>query len=809
MKSAEPSQELLRRALDIFDRVRSEPPEVRERLLDDDSMSDELRVYVRDLLAHDSPTEQFLGMSVASAAARIAAPLADALAPRTIGRYRVERELGRGGFGRVYLAEQDRPRRLVAVKVLRAGSSALDARRLLFEAEALARLDHPAIARVHECGAVADDDPRPYIAMEYVDGVSLDRHAAGLPRRERLLLLEHVCDGLEHAHRRGVLHRDLAAKNILVDRAGRPRIIDFGLASTAARDHASLTMTIAGTLLGTLRSMSPEQLSGNPNAIDTRSDLFSLGTIVFETITGQHPYLDEPMEVGPALRAMLEAPARRPSQLDRSLAGDAEAVLLKCVERDPLRRYQSAAELAADLSALRRGRPVAARSYTVAERLFAWSRRHRRAATSAAILAVAAIAAGAGIVNALRREAQANDAAVNALDAVVTHVIAPLAPRVGTVEDRERLLASIEPDVRRLADRSPIDPRVARITGAYFAARGDALVDRLDYPAALPEFTRAVDAYRRAMALGDDSIDTAHAASIVLVKRGDAVSRTDGDGTADFELALAVDQRLADAHPRDLRVLSNLFWSHWRLSRSTLDRRGSEHVDPAARIAASMMAVDRTAWRSLEATATVLTRRGIELIVAGDDDAGLAALGHAHDAALSLVAQDPRSQVFLKIMVRSGVTLASAAIAAGRSDLAESPLRAAVEASPRLGIAQADVENRHLYLEAMHEPLAALALRRGDALEALHHTDVLIASCRNDREIDHLGCELAIFKMRTWRTRIAALRALGRDDDAARAAAEMRSDARLAAAAPHSSDAARAWFEAAGGPDPLSPRSPD
>ncbi|MFO0826588.1 MAG: serine/threonine-protein kinase [Phycisphaerales bacterium] len=798
MRPSRAAPEVFRQALDVFDRVRRHPPDERNRLLDeDDSLSDELRACVRDLLAHDSPTNQFLGMSVASAAARLAAPLADSLAPQQIGRYRVVRELGHGGFGRVYLAEQEHPKRRVAVKVLRAGCSSTDARRLLFEAEALARLDHPAIARVYECGAVTEGDTRPFIAMEFVDGVSLDRHAASLDRRARCALLEQVCEGLEHAHRRGVLHRDLAAKNILVDANARPRIIDFGLASTATRDHVSQSMTVAGTLLGTLRCMSPEQLSGNPNAIDTRSDLFSLGVIVFETIAGRHPFLDEPMDVAAAMRAMLEATARRPSSIDRSLGGDAEAVLLKCVERDPHRRYQSAAELAADLAALRLGRPVAARSYTEIERAMAWALRHKRTVLVASAVAVVTFVAALSVALSLRREAQANDAAVNALDAVITHVIAPLAPRVGTLEDRERLLASIEPDVEHLAARAPIDARVARITGAFHAARGDALVDRLDYPAALPEYARAVEAYERAVALGDDSIDTAHAASIILVKRGDAIWHTNGDGAKDYERALALDRDLAARHPTDLRVLSNLFWSHWRLARATLDARGAEHVEPAVEVAAAMREVDPTAWRTLEATATVLTRRGIELAARGEQDAALSVLAEAVRAARRLVEHDAASLVFLKLLVRADVSYASCALDAGRSDDASAALAEASAAVQRLGIDERDVENRHLYIEAIHAPLGDLALRRGDVDEALRHADQVIDGFHGDHAIDHTGFELGAGKIRAWQVKIAALRALGRLDEADEAESALRADAELAANAPYASDVARRWFRAA------------
>lgn len=772
MNRAAPSPEVLRRAFEVFDRMRVEPAGQRDRLLDsDETLSDEVRSAVRELLAHDSPTGEFLGVSVGAASAQLLEPLAEALTPTSIGRYRVVRELGRGGFGRVYLAEQDRPRRPVAVKVLRAGSSVLEARRLLFEAEALARLDHPAIARVYECGSVSPEDPSPFIAMEYVEGVTLDRRARELAFAERCELLARVCDGIDHAHRRGVLHRDLAPKNILVDAAAGPRIIDFGLASMARSDHATQAMTLAGTVLGTLRFMSPEQLSGQSRSMDTRSDVFSLGVIVFETLTGVHPFLSGEEEIAPALRAMLEAPVRRSTLA--AFRGDAEAVLIKCVERDPGRRYASAADLARDLRALAAGRAVAARSYTMLQRLSALAVRRKKSVLAAGAIAALLVTAGTGSVLSLRRAAIAHDAAMNALDAVVTHVIAPLAPRVGTLEDRERLLESIGPDVDRISWRAEEDARAARIVGAYFAARGDVQLDRLQYRAALPHYERAVAFYETAMRLGDGAIDTAHAASMVIVKLGDTRSRVGGDWRAMHVRALEIDAQLAARHPRDVRLLSNLFWSHWRLAGSTLDQPSGDHVERAAQVAEAMMRVDATNWRTLEARARVLTRRGVEAVIAGRGADALADLEGATAAARTLLATDPGNIVFLKTFIKASVAYAGAALDARQDRIAEASLSEAQAAIAALQPATLDSDDRNKYVESVHEPLARLALQRGAWANALHHAEHVIAALREQHPIDHIGSQLAVVQLRALAARATALRAAGRLEDAARAQAQI------------------------------------
>lgn len=798
MRPPQPTPDVLRRAFEIFDRVRAEPAAARDALIESDaSLSDEVRSAVRDLLAHDSPTGEFLGMSLASASADLATPLADSLVPHHIGRYRVIREIGRGGFGRVYLAEQESPRRMVAVKVLRAGSSATDARRMLFEAEALARLDHPAIARVYECGTVSTEDARPFIAMEYVEGVSIDRFAAALGFADRCAILEAVCDGIEHAHRRGVLHRDLATKNILVDATGRPRVIDFGLASTSVRDHTNHELTIAGTVLGTLRFMSPEQLSGRTSSIDTRTDVFALGVIAFELLTGEHPYITGTPEIGPTLRAMLESPVRRSAAIDRILRGDTGEVLRRCVERDPARRYQSAAALAADLRALRLRLPVAARSYGPVERFTSLVKRHKRASVLVAGIGLLVLTLGVNAALSARREANAHDAAVNVLDALLTHVVAPLSPRVGTVDDRERLLLTIEADVRRMAERAPTDPRVARIAGAYFGARGDLFLDQLDYPSAAQEYSQASASYERAIRLGDDSIETAHAASLVLVKSGDAWSRTGGPATAAYRRALEIDQRLADAHPRDLRVLSNLFWSHWRHAETLLCKPHGSHSAEAARVADAMVRINATDWRTLECAARVETRRGIEAAISGDNTAAFEHLSRAHGASASLIANEPDALAFLKIHIEATVALANTALDLGRSDTAGPLLEQATAAVDRISAASLDDDNRAIYILSVHGPLARLALARGDHPAAVAHADKALEGLRADLLPEHSGVATYIDATRAMRSRVEGLRGLERHAEAEAAMEMLRRVANAAASSRSASPEATRWFAAA------------
>lgn len=293
-----------------------------------------------------------------------AAPSEPKLLPTSIGPYLVHRRLGEGGMGIVYEAEQQSPRRLVAIKVVRGGANIDDYRLRLFqrEAQTLARLKHPSIAAVYEGGRTADGEH--FFAMELVSGVPLNRYVEtnSIPLRERLRLFQAICHAIQYAHQRGVIHRDLKPSNILVDVDGRPKILDFGLARITDPDNTLTTATHeVGRVMGTLPYMSPEEVRGDINAIDVRSDLYSLGVILFEIMTGELPYTVRRNALPEAIRTICEQEPRRASTIDKSLRGDLDMILARALEKDPNRRYQSAEALADDIERYLTDMPVLAR----------------------------------------------------------------------------------------------------------------------------------------------------------------------------------------------------------------------------------------------------------------------------------------------------------------------------------------------------------------------------------------------------------------------------------------------------------------
>ncbi len=335
-----------------------------------------------------------------------------------LARYRIRRCIGEGGMGRVFEAEQVSPRRTVALKVLQSGiSTARMLRRFEFEAEVLARLDHPGIARIFEAGTYASPSgEQPFFAMELVLGRPLLEFVRETrpSMSERLELVARICDAVHHAHQKGVVHRDLKPANILVTDQGEPKVLDFGVASSIDPELQRSTMhTDAGALVGTLPYMAPEQLAGETGIIDVRADVYALGVILYETASGELPYPVRGRAVAEALRVLDRETPRALGELRRELKGDVETIAAKALARERERRYASASELAADLRRHLRREPIAARPLSALEQMRNFALRHRAlVAASGVVLAVLVLGAAATTwqaFRAVRAEGQAKE----------------------------------------------------------------------------------------------------------------------------------------------------------------------------------------------------------------------------------------------------------------------------------------------------------------------------------------------------------------------------------------------------------------
>ena len=323
-------------------------------------------------------------------------PAASALSAsvRYFGNYELLDEVARGGMGVVYRARQASLNRTVALKMILAGqfASAADVQRFRTEAEAAANLQHPNIVTIHEVG---EHEGRHYFSMDYVEGKNLGarlKEQGPLTATRAAELAKTLAEAVHYAHQRGTLHRDLKPQNILMDPEGRPRITDFGLAK---RLQAADTLTATGAVMGSPSYMSPEQAQGRNDLVGPASDVYSLGAVLYEMLTGRPPFLgDSPMAT--MHKVMNDEPPRLRSG-DSTTPTDLETICLKCLEKDPSRRYPTARALAEDLARFLAGDPVQARPASRLRRAVAWSRRHRSvttAVTAAVLLALVGLAYG-------------------------------------------------------------------------------------------------------------------------------------------------------------------------------------------------------------------------------------------------------------------------------------------------------------------------------------------------------------------------------------------------------------------------------
>jgi len=302
--------------------------------------------------------------------------------PREIGGYEIVSLLGQGGMGRVFEALQKSPRRTVALKVI-SSPLATDAllKRFEYESYLLGLLQHPGIARIYEAStAETPEGRRPFFAMEMVPGKPLTEYCddAGLNQRDRLELFAKICEAIHHAHQKGIVHRDLKPGNILVDAEGQPKILDFGVARATDTDlQQTVQQTSPGQVVGTLAYMSPEQASGDSNSIDTRSDIYSLGVLLYEILAGKRPLDVETDSLYEVLRRIREQEPPRLSTIHRSLRGDVETIVGKALEKEKERRYASATDLSADIRRYLNDEPISAHAPSAVYQLRKLARRNK------------------------------------------------------------------------------------------------------------------------------------------------------------------------------------------------------------------------------------------------------------------------------------------------------------------------------------------------------------------------------------------------------------------------------------------------
>jgi serine/threonine-protein kinase len=368
---------------------------------------------------------------------------------RYFGDYELLEEIARGGMGVVYKAKQVSLNRVVALKMILAGELATEAdvARFRTEAEAAGKLDHPHIVPIHEIG---QHEGQHYFTMKLIDGASLAAQRT-MARKTAARLVAIIARAVHHAHQRGILHRDLKPGNILIDRQGEPHVTDFGLARRVDGDSG---LTRSGAIVGTPSFMAPEQ-ARSEKVLTTGVDVYSLGAILYELLTGRPPFRAEtPLDT---VLQVLEREPERPRKIDPGIDRDLETITLKCLNKNPEQRYESAAALADDLERWQRGEPIAARRAGSMERLVKWCRRRPAAAAliGVSVFALATLFA-VGIYFNIRLQEQVDTARANQYVAHMNRM----------ENDWENS------DVTRVSTRSTSIAAVLRAAGTFVAGSG-------------------------------------------------------------------------------------------------------------------------------------------------------------------------------------------------------------------------------------------------------------------------------------------------------------------------------------------------
>ncbi|MBX3467226.1 MAG: protein kinase [Planctomycetes bacterium] len=509
------------------------------------------------------------------------------------GKYRLLNEIARGGMGVVHRALHVDLNQIVALKVLLAGTAATTKarQRFMFEAQAAARLKHPHILPVFDIGA---DGEELYFTMAFVQGKDLKERRKEFDREKLLDIMIKVTDAVSFAHQRGIIHRDLKPANVMLTADDQPLVMDFGLAKeieATGKDEdlldSELAQTKAGTVLGTPFYMSPEQASGETDEIDVRTDVYTLGVILYQLWTGQLPFTAE--QTPQLIMEILTKDPVRPRQVDPTISPDLEAIILKAMEKSAAARYQTAAALKEDLERLRDGLPVSAQRATVAYRLKKWLRRNRApVGVAGALLAVALSSAGwlayQERARALAAVARATDdhAALERERQEVATAVAALLAGEGDLAGRRttaaRLIADLDAEeglLRRLERaRGPLEahvgalPAAAALAASFEASRGgaaDALASLRDLAKVHRELDAADRGLEDARALQAAALECLARAGVAAVSswtdldaavaggRALLAEVVEGEGAVDLPAECAAARDALQAHGQALR----------------------------------------------------------------------------------------------------------------------------------------------------------------------------------------------------------------------------------------------------------------
>ncbi len=640
-----------------------------------------LRSELMSLLQAQSRGGGLLEVPIASVSGLVDGPgpgSHDVMIGAKLGAFTIEGVLGRGGMGVVYRARQDSPRREVALKVVHPGTlGGSSLRRFAREAEMLGRLQHPGVAQIYESGqAKTPLGLQPYFAMELVEGRPLLEYAkeAALSIRARLEVFARICDAVQFAHLKGIIHRDLKPGNILVNERGEPKVLDFGIARLTNSDTRAVTMqTDIGQLVGTIPYMSPEQAAGDPRELDTRSDVYALGVVLFELLSGRLPYEVKERPVTEAVRIVSEKEPTRLGSISREFRGDIDTIVGRALEKDRNRRYQTAAELGADVRRFLADQAIVARPASSIYQFRKFARRNK-ALVGGVVCAMILLLAGTvgtsiGMARALHSEAVAKSETTKARTeaskakhavAFLQDMLAAANPEVAqgrdlTVHDTlNEAAARVETELR---DEPAVRAAVQETLGRAYLATGD--LER-----ARERLAKSIEDYRAVG--GEVSDDIARGLGHLA-----ALKAAEGNRKGALEYA-AASLKMYESLKDEMEIASarvDVGMYHYQLN---------QYPEAERHLKEAIGTFERLVGRRARETANALDILGQVHIAKSEFDAGVAALRESADIKRSVVGESSPALAF------SLNNLAAALQNQGRPAEAEPYIRECVEIRRRV-----------------------------------------------------------------------------------------------------------------------------